>query len=286
MLRKTEEVSEVVSDLDLASPDFGELRVTVLGCGTSTGVPQVGCDCAVCTSPEPKNKRRRSGLHVAWQDAEGAWRGLLVDTSQDLRAQCLSFNIRRVDAVLYTHAHADHIYGLDDLRVFNFIQGVEIPCFGSAETLGGLRQTFPYVFDGQAPEGGGKPRLRLIEVAAEQTPEFQASGLAIRAIPVWHGSMPVYGYRMGDFAYVTDVNHIPEASLEALRGTRVLILGALRYRPHPTHFSFDQAIEMAARIGAERTYLTHMSHDVDYNAPAMELPPGVEPAYDGLSFSI
>jgi len=239
----------------------------------------VGCDCAVCTSDEPKNDRMRSGLRVAFGDPE---RVILVDTSADLRRQCLRFGVKRVDAVLYTHAHADHIFGLDDLRPYNFYQGSDIECFGSDHTLGVLKHTFSYVFDGQTPEGGGKPRLHLHPVDAP----FEVHGLRVEPIPVLHGSLEVFGYRFGRFAHITDTHHIPDDSMAKLDGIETLILDALRYRPHPTHFSIAEAIEVSKRIGARRTILTHLNHEVDYNALEVELPPGVELAYDGLSFTV
>lgn len=254
-----------------------ELRVTVLGCGTSTGVPVVGCRCEVCTSDEPKNHRMRPSLCLRWGE-----RVILVDTSTDLRHQCLRFDVRRVDAVLYTHAHADHIFGLDDLRPFNFRQQGDIPCYGSAHTLEQIRRTFAYVFDGLPSEGGGKPRLTTVPIEGR----FEVFGLEVEAIPVLHGSLEVQAYRFGDFAYVTDTHHVPEASVERLSGVDTLIVDALRYRPHSTHFTVDQAIELSARLGARRTWLTHLNHEVDYAAPQVDLPAGVEFAYDGLEFRI
>ena len=221
----------------------------MLGSGTSTGVPVVGCDCAVCRSTDPRNRRMRPGLRV-----ETAGASLVIDTSPDFREQALRFAIDRVDAVLYTHPHADHIFGLDDLRIYNFRQHASIPCFGSAETMNRMRQIFTYVFeDGQ--EGGGKPRL---------------------------GDMEVFGYRIGRFACVTDVNHISEASFALLAGVELLVLSALRYRPHPTHFSLAEAIAVAQRIGARRTLLTHIAHDIDHGRLEIPLPPGIELGYDGL----
>lgn len=248
------------------------MRATLLGCGTSTGVPVIGCDCAVCTSDDPRNQRLRTGLKL---EADG--RVLLVDTPTDLRQQALRFSLPRVDAVLYTHAHADHTLGLDELRVFNFRQGAEIPCYGSSATLDSIRRHFAYAFEPGA-EGGGKPRLDLIAVDGA----FEAAGVATTVVPVRHGSLEVLGYRWGDLAYVTDCSFMPEPSYELLRGVRWLVLGALRHRPHATHFSIDEAIAAARRIGAERTVFTHMSHEVDFAATSAELPPGIELGYDGL----
>jgi phosphoribosyl 1,2-cyclic phosphate phosphodiesterase len=248
------------------------LRVTMLGSGTSTGVPVIGCRCAVCTSDNPRNQRLRPCLLL---DFEGGV--VLVDTPTDLRQQALRFAVERVDAVLYTHAHADHIYGLDDLRIYNFRQHRPIPCYGSSATLAALRRAFSYVFeDGQ--EGGGKPQVELCAVRAP----FELLGRRVIPVPVLHGELEVFGYRIGDFAYVTDVSRIPEASYELLAGVRVLVLDALRYRPHPTHFTVDEALAAASRVGAERTVLTHIAHEIDHDRPAVALPPGVELGYDGL----
>lgn len=244
----------------------------MLGSGTSTGVPVVGCGCAVCTSRDPRNRRLRPGIKL---DLPGGT--IVVDTSPDFREQSLRFGIERVDAVLYTHPHADHVFGLDDLRVFNFRQRAAIHCYGSEPTIARLRQIFSYVFE-EGQEGGGKPRLELSAVAAP----FEVLGERVVPVPVWHGTMPVHGYRLGRFALVTDVNRIPEESLDLLDGLDLLVLSALRYRPHPTHFSIDEAVEIAARIGAGRTIFTHIAHEVDHGALLRELPAGVELGYDGL----
>jgi len=252
------------------------LRVTMLGSGTSTGVPVIGCDCAICTSSDPRNRRMRPGLKLEWDGHV-----VLVDAPTDFREQALRFGVPRVDAVLFTHHHADHIFGLDDLRIFNFRQHALIPCYGSRETLDNLRRVFAYAFeDGQ--EGGGKPQLDLREIAGP----FELLERAVTPVPVLHGEMEVLGYRFGAFAYVTDVSRIPEPSYDLLAGVETLILGALRYRPHPTHFNIAQAAAAAARIGARRTVFTHLAHDVDHGRPAEPLALGVEFGYDGLAFDV
>jgi phosphoribosyl 1,2-cyclic phosphate phosphodiesterase len=252
------------------------LTVTLLGSGTSTGVPVIGCTCAVCTSGDPRNRRLRPGLKLETE------RGVaLVDTPTDLREQALRFGLPRLDAVVFTHPHADHVFGLDDIRIFNFRQRSSIPCYGSRETLRALRRTFAYAFE-ETQEGGGKPQLDLIEVNGP----FGLLGREVVPVPVRHGDMEVYGYRLGSFAYVTDCNIIPETSFRLLEGVEVLILDALRYRPHSTHFSVAEAVAAAARIGAARTILTHLAHDVDYGAPEVALPSGVELGYDGIRFEV
>lgn len=248
------------------------LRVTMLGSGTSTGVPVIGCPCAVCQSDNPKNKRWRPGLKL-----EMGERVVLVDTPTDLRLQALRFGLPRVDAVLFTHSHADHVFGLDDVRIFNFRQGAAIPCYGSEATLANLRRMFAYVFEA-GQEGGGKPQLDLIPVREP----FELLGREIVPVPVWHGETEVFGYRIGSFAYVTDCNRIPESSFRLLEGVETLILDALRYRPHSTHFSVEEAMEAAARIGARRTILTHIAHEIDHDNPQVPLRRGVEFGYDGL----
>ena len=252
------------------------LRVTMLGSGTSTGVPVISCPCAVCTSDNPRNKRWRPGLKL--EIGPGI---VLIDTPTDLREQALRFGLPRVDAVVFTHSHADHIFGLDDVRIFNFRQRAAIPCYGSAETLKAIRRSFAYVFE-PGQEGGGKPQLDLIEVRQP----FELLGRTIVPVPVWHGEMEVFGYRLGSFAYVTDCNVIPETSYKLLEGVETLILDALRYRPHSTHFSVEEAIAAAERIGARRVILTHLAHEIDHDNPAVPLPPGVEFGYDGLVLTI
>ena len=250
-------------------------RVTMLGSGTSSGVPVIGCTCPVCTSADPRNRRLRASVRL-----ELAGGTVLVDTSPDLREQALRSGLDRLDAILFTHAHADHLFGLDDVRIFNFRQRAAIPCFGSPATLERVRTAFSYVFE-EGQEGGGKPQLELRPVNGP----FELLGARVVPVPVWHGSLPVLGYRIDGFAYVTDVNRIPEESYPLLAGLEVL-LGALRYRPHPTHFSIGEAVAVAARIGARRTFFTHLAHDVDHAAPALPLPPGVAFGHDGLELDL
>jgi phosphoribosyl 1,2-cyclic phosphate phosphodiesterase len=253
------------------------LRVTMLGSGTSTGVPVIGCHCPVCSSPDPRNRRLRASLRLETEAGVA-----LVDTSPDLRQQALRAGLERLDAVLFTHHHADHVHGIDEVRIFNFMQGGAIPCYGPAATLESLRRSFAYIFDPEPAEGGGKPQLDLVPVEGP----FRLLGREVVPVPVEHGSMVVFGYRLGAFAYLTDCKRIPEASLALLAGVEVLILGALRDRPHPTHLSIAEAIAEAARVGARRTIFTHLSHEVDHAAPAAALPPGVELGYDGLAFEV
>jgi phosphoribosyl 1,2-cyclic phosphate phosphodiesterase len=261
--------------------------VTVLGSGTSHGVPAIGCDCAVCHSSDPRDRRTRPSILIEIQQAApgafaGAVRSVLVDTSTDLRMQALANDVRRVDAILFTHAHADHVFGIDDVRRFNQMQKVSISCFADADTLSNLRRMFAYIFEPPKQQGGGLPQLSLFRIAGA----FSLGGVEFVPVPLFHGVLPVLGFRLGSFAYLTDCNRVPDTSLELLSGVRTLIIDALRHRPHSTHFSVNEAAEMAARIGAERTYFTHISHDLGHVATCASLPPGVELAYDGLVLEI
>lgn len=250
------------------------VRVTFLGTGTSHGVPMIGCTCEVCQSPDPRDRRFRSSIYV--EGADGMC--LLVDTTTDLRMQALRAGIRRLDAVLYTHAHADHIMGLDEVRRFNMLSKQPVALYGSRATLADLRRTFSYVFDPQVARGGGVPDLRLWPMEGAVC----FGRLVVEPIPVKHGRSDVFGFRFGPFAYLTDCNAIPDSSLSRLGDLDVLVLDALRHRPHPTHFSLEQAAQMASRIGARRTYFTHIAHDLGHAVTCATLPAGMTLAYDGL----
>jgi phosphoribosyl 1,2-cyclic phosphate phosphodiesterase len=252
-------------------------QVLFLGTGTSHGVPLIGCSCAVCRSTDPRDKRLRPSILV-----RGPASHILVDTSPDLRQQALAHAIARVDAVLYTHSHADHILGLDELRRYNHLQGHSLPCYATTATWADLRRAFHYVFTGGPHVGGGVPDI------AQHTIEgpFTAGGLAVVPVPVWHGRMPVLGFRFGDFAYLTDCNRLDEAAWPLLDGVNTLVVDALRERPHPTHFTVDEALAVIARVRPKCAYLTHMTHDVGHATTSARLPAGVELAYDGLVIDV
>lgn len=253
-------------------------RVTFLGTGTSTGVPMIGCACATCRSTDPRDRRLRPSIYL---DVPGRAR-LLVDTSTDLRQQALAAGITRVDAVLYTHAHADHILGLDDLRRFNAVQRSPIPCYADARTWDALKRTFFYAFDGVARQGGGVPQLEPREIAGA----FEINGVCVRPIPLLHGRLPILGFRFGTFAYLTDCSAIPDESWALLEGVGTLVIDALRDKPHPTHFTVEEALAAVARIAPQRALFTHMAHDLPHAGTCARLPRGVELAYDGLVLDV
>lgn len=249
-------------------------RITVLGSGTSSGVPLIGCACAVCRSTDPRDKRLRPSIYV---DVPGR-AGILVDTTPDLRQQALTYGLARIDAVLFTHSHADHILGLDDIRRFNFMQDAPIPCYATAASWESIRRTFYYVFDGMPRKGGGIPQLEPHEIDGP----FTIAGVRIVPVPLWHGDTPILGFRFGTFAYLTDCSAIPDASWPLVHGVDMLVIDALRDRKHATHFTVAEALDAIARIAPRRAYLTHMSHDLGHAETNARLPAGVELAYDGL----
>ena len=271
------------------------MRVTLLGTGTSHGVPAIGCDCAVCHSTDANDRRMRPSILIdlggqtdrhapasAGSPIAGGLRYVLVDTATDLRTQARAYNVRRVDAILFTHSHADHILGLDEVRRYNAIQQTAIGCYADGRTLGDLRRVFSYIFDARPRPGGGVPRLSLFEIGGA----FSLGGVEFVPIPLMHGPRPILGYRVGSFAYLTDCNQIPDRSWPLLDGVRTLVLDALRDRPHATHFSVSEALAVVDRLGPERTFFTHICHDLPHAATCARLPAGVELAYDGLVLDI
>jgi phosphoribosyl 1,2-cyclic phosphate phosphodiesterase len=261
------------------------LKITLLGTGTSHGVPAIGCDCDVCRSTDPHDRRLRPSILIETgrrDDGTPGSTNILVDTSTDLRAQALAYGVRRVDAILFTHSHADHVLGLDEVRRYNAMQRAAIPCYADAETLADLRRMFGYVFAPSAALAGGIPQLVPSRIAGP----FVIGGVEIVPVPIYHGQRPILGFRAGGFAYLTDCSRIPDASWPLLTGVRVLVIDALRERPHPTHFTVAQALEAVARVAPERAYFTHICHDLPHAATCARLPPGVQLAYDGLVLEV
>jgi phosphoribosyl 1,2-cyclic phosphate phosphodiesterase len=252
----------------------------ILGSGTSHGVPMIGCHCAVCESPDPRNKRTRSGAVI--QTPQG---NILIDTSPELRIQLIREKIDLVHACLYTHSHADHIFGLDDLRLFGHYLGKPVTLYCEEIVEQQIRRAFSYAFgDAQANiHPGSIPMLEMVHLGLEP---LEILGVTIQPIRLLHGKLPILGYRIFDLAFCTDVSEIPEESWPLLEGLDTLVLGALREKPHPTHMSVGQALEVVDRVRPRRTYFTHTSHSLEYHATNAMLPPGVELAYDGLRIPV
>jgi phosphoribosyl 1,2-cyclic phosphate phosphodiesterase len=254
------------------------VRVRFLGTGTSHGVPMIGCDCGVCRSADPRDARSRPSIVMETRPGFH----VLVDTTPDLRAQALREDLRRVDAILFTHAHADHLMGLDEVRRYNMLAKTPMPIFGDIATLREIRRAFSYIFESTAPKGGGVPDVRLFPIAGP----FCLGGQDVQPVPIRHGPWHILGFRVGRFAYLTDCNGIPDTSLALLDGLECLVLDALRRRPHPTHFTLDEAVAMARRIGASRTFFTHIAHDLGHEDTCAHLPAGMALAYDGLAIDV
>ncbi|MGE3714433.1 MAG: MBL fold metallo-hydrolase [Alphaproteobacteria bacterium] len=253
------------------------MRITVLGCGSSAGVPLIGCECAVCCSDNPKNQRSRVSVLV-----ENLEKKLLIDASPDLRLQALRHGITRVDAVLFTHEHADHTHGIDDLRSFNHSTNADLPVYGDTRTLQSLTQRFDYAFKGKPKHGWFRPSLAPMTIPDGNVVRFSAAGLDVVAFTQVHGKTTSLGFRIGDFAYSTDTNELPDTAFEALQGTRCWVVDCLKYEPSFSHSHLDRTLAWIARIKPQRAVLTHMTHDFDYERLAAELPDGIEPGYDGL----
>jgi phosphoribosyl 1,2-cyclic phosphate phosphodiesterase len=242
------------------------------------GVPMIGCECATCRSSDPRDHRLRASVSVQVENGPS----ILIDTTTDLRTQALAHKLNRVDAILFTHSHADHVMGLDDVRRFNYVQRSTIPCYGDEPTLRDLRRIYAYIFDPHTPRGGGLPQVVLYRIGGE----FSIGAATIVPVPLLHGERRILGFRIGSFAYLTDCSAIPDESWPLLDGVQTVIIDALRERPHPTHFSLSEALAVADRLGPSRAYFTHMCHDLPHAATCARLPAGVELAYDGLTFGI
>ncbi|MBX7120459.1 MAG: MBL fold metallo-hydrolase [Gemmatimonadaceae bacterium] len=257
------------------------MRLTFLGTGTSFGVPQVGCGCAVCRSSDPRDRRTRVGALV-----ESGGLRLLIDTPPELRLQLLSADVDRVDAVLYTHEHADHTHGIDDLRAISVRRDGALPLYGPPETLDALAHRFPYIFDPAMKPLAGTSKPEGFAHPLQPGVPARIGHLDVTPVEVPHGRMRVYGYRIGPLAYVTDAKLLPDAALATLAGVEVLVLNALFRTPHPTHLSIGEAAEAASRVGAARTFLTHLTHQTAHADLEAALPPNIRPAYDGLVVEI
>lgn len=260
------------------------IAVTVLGSGTSAGVPMIGCQCAVCTSDDPRDRRTRPSIVVSYPGPDGQPHNILVDTTPELRLQAIRENLQRISAIVFTHAHADHIFGLDDVRRFNTLMGKAIPVYAAAETLASLRRCFPYAFLPQlSPEQKQKDAIYRPELLERPIDgPFELFGRLWEPIPLPHGKTRTLGFRIGGFAYCTDCSAVPAEAREKLRGLDALIIDALRPREHPAHLSFAQAIEIIADLQPRRAFFTHLTHDVKHADIEKTLPANVRACYDGL----
>ena len=251
------------------------VELLFLGSGTSAGVPMIGCDCAVCTSSDPRDRRTRASVVISQGGTS-----VLVDTTPELRLQCLANGVRRIDAVVYTHAHADHIMGLDDVRRFNTVKGGPLDVWADERTFTTLDRCFGYAFQEPSPEIKVY-RPHLIKRTIDPDDPFEVGPMRWTPIPLMHGDLPVLGFRVGRLAYCTDVSAVPEPSFALLEGLDVLVLDALQYKKHTTHFSVEEAIQVAGRVGAKRTFFTHIAHALGHVETNKVLPDGIRLGYDG-----
>lgn len=252
------------------------MKVTFLGTGTSQGVPVIGCDCEVCQSLDYRDKRLRSSVHIEVDN-----QSIVIDTGPDFRQQMLRERTQKLDFVLFTHSHKDHTAGLDDVRAFNFKQHMDMPLYGTRQVLDQLKTEYYYAFlEKKYP---GTPQLQLNEINEDL---FEVNQIKITPLPVTHLYMPVLGFRIKDFSYITDAKNIPENTFKRLEGTKVLVLNALQKESHISHFNLEEAIAVAKKVGAEKTYFTHLSHKMGLHSEvSKDLPPSIELAYDGLVIS-
>lgn len=254
------------------------MRVVILGSGTSAGIPTLGCSCDVCNSPDPHNKRMRASIYLEQGDDK-----ILVDCGPDFRTQAIQRGIRDVDHLLLTHTHSDHVNGLDDLRSYNMIHRHPIDVHGTEFSLNDVRTRFSYCFQ-PPPPGGGIPQLNLKTLVPGQP--IRLGSIDILPLQVFHGKMPIIGFRFGKFAYFTDVSMMPDETIDALQGVEFLITSALRHTPHNTHMSLSEAVDLVGKIKPRKAWFTHMCHDLEHVATNRELPDGIELLYDGLSFEV
>lgn len=259
------------------------MRVTILGCGSSSGIPLIGCQCPTCTSVNPKNTRQRASIHV-----QSATTSLIFDTSPDLRQQALKNHIKTLDAVIYTHEHADHLHGIDELRNYNYLMDKPIAVYGNKETLHEIHKRFPYVFLPKPEPIWYRPCLEPREIDTQNYSAFTVGDIELQPFLQWHGQHHdnqmghTLGFRMGNFAYSTDVNQLPEASFERLKGLDVWIVDCLRYHEAPTHAHLELTLSWIESVKPKRAILTHMAHQLEYEELLAKLPAGVEPGYDGM----
>ncbi len=253
------------------------MKITVLGSGTSVGVPTLGCHCGVCRSSDPRDNRLRPSVLV-----EFGGRSVVIDTTPDFRTQALRAHMDRLDAVLFTHSHADHIMGLDDVRPFNFRQQSRIPIFASTETMAAIQRCFQYIFNGAEQQSA----IPQIETHTLNGKSFELFGQEFIPVRLMHGRAPIYGFRFGRAAYLTDHSEIPAESMEQLRGLDVLFLDALRHRPHPTHSTVERSLETVAELAPRRAFFTHICHDLPHAETEAMLPPHIRLAYDGLEITV
>jgi phosphoribosyl 1,2-cyclic phosphate phosphodiesterase len=254
------------------------MKIIFLGTGTSTGVPSLCCDCAVCQSSDPKNQRLRASVLI---NENG--HNILIDTSTDLRQQCLAHRVQHIHSVLYTHHHADHVHGIDELRSFNFFNKVVIPCYGNEPTVQELKKNFSYIFTGTKQIGGGIPQLRLHTLNGES---FFLGEMRVQPLEITHGTLSIVGYKIQNAAYITDCSDIPEQTQKQLVGLDLLILNALGFDPHPTHFNLGQALSAIETLKPKRAILTHINHKFDHSQVSRDLPQNVTLAYDGLTVEL
>jgi phosphoribosyl 1,2-cyclic phosphate phosphodiesterase len=262
------------------------MKVTILGSGTSQGIPIIGCKCPTCKSSNPKDKRLRVSVYIDTgmpKDNGGGTLKLLIDTSPDFRQQMLANDLDDVDAILYTHHHIDHIMGLDDIRQVNQLHKKTVDVYANKETIDYLRRAFSYIFDEGTYKGGGIPDIKTNIITIEK---FKIGGLEIVPVSYFHGPTEVWGFRIGGFAYLTDCSSIPVSAYPKLLNLKVLVIDALRFKPHPTHLSIGEAIREVEKISPVQAYFVHMTHDVLHDDVNAKLPRGIELAYDGLTFEV